>query len=119
MISDSQSAFIKGRLVSDNILVAYEVMHFLRRKRQGNNGFMFIKLDMSKTYDRVELNYLKKVMMFMGFKHSFIDFIMSCVSLASFLVLVNGSPKGHIVLTRGLGQGILYRLISSSCVLNV
>lgn len=34
-ISDEQSVCIPGRLISDNILVVFEVMHYLKRKRQG------------------------------------------------------------------------------------
>ena len=57
LISLDQSAFIKGRLISDNILVAHECMHFLKNKRMCNAYDLALKLDMSKAYDRVEWNF--------------------------------------------------------------
>ena len=54
VIDDSQSVFLSGRLVTDNVLVVFETLHYLKRKIQGKLGFMALKLDMSKTYDRVE-----------------------------------------------------------------
>lgn len=62
---------------------------------------MSIKLDMSKTYDWVEWNYLQKTMEVMGLKPSLIELIMQCVSMPTFPVLVNETPKGHIVPSRG------------------
>jgi len=44
------------------VLATYELVHFLRRKRSGKNGFMFFKLDMNKTYDKIEWRFLEEVM---------------------------------------------------------
>ena len=53
-VPDSQSAFLLGRLISNNILVAFETLHYLNKKTTGNMGYMTLKLDMSKAYDHVE-----------------------------------------------------------------
>lgn len=53
-IDQAQSAFVPKRQISDNILLAYELLHTLRNKRLERKGFMDLKLNMSKTYDRVE-----------------------------------------------------------------
>lgn len=52
IISNTQSAFLPGRLILDNIMVSFEIMHYLKRKKIGKEGFMELKLDMSKDYDR-------------------------------------------------------------------
>ena len=71
----------------------------------GKNGFMALKLDMSKAYDRVEWIFLKTILLKMGFQESWVALIMECVSTVSYSILVNGEPKGLIRLTRGLRQG--------------
>ena len=53
IITEHQSAFTKSRLISDNILVAFESLYSMQ-KHKGKDNFMAIKLDMSKAYDRVE-----------------------------------------------------------------
>ena len=51
IISDTQSAFVHGRLITDNVLVAFETMHHISQKKGGKVGEMTLKLDMSKAYD--------------------------------------------------------------------
>lgn len=67
IITEHQSAFTKDRLISDNILVAFEALHSLQKYKSGTHGFMALKLDMSKAYDRVEWCFLKEIMRKTGF----------------------------------------------------
>ena len=54
IISEAQSAFIVDRVITDNILIAFETLHHMKTQCSGKIGFMALKLDMSKAYDRVE-----------------------------------------------------------------
>ncbi|OMO52435.1 reverse transcriptase [Corchorus capsularis] len=60
IISDCQSAFVPGRMIYDNAIIAFETIHFLRGKRTGKRGHMALKLDLSKAYDRVEWSFIEK-----------------------------------------------------------
>lgn len=46
VISSTHSAFVLAHLISDNILIAYEMMHHLSKKRNGKFELMSLKLDM-------------------------------------------------------------------------
>ena len=67
VVSNSQSASIPGRLITNNVLVAFETMHHINQKRKGKEGLMAIKLDMSKAFDRVEWDFLARIMQKLGF----------------------------------------------------
>jgi hypothetical protein len=105
IISPVQSAFILGRLITDNVLVAYEMLHTIHTCMRGKKGFMAVKLDMSKTYDMVEWGFLKTVMSKLGFDQRWIDLIMMCVTTVQYVVVANGQPCGSIIPGRGLRQG--------------
>jgi len=61
IISDTQSAFMHGRLITNNVLVAFETMHHISQKKGGKVEEMAIKLDISKAYDRVKWTCLEKL----------------------------------------------------------
>jgi hypothetical protein len=53
IISPTQSAFLKGRSIHDNTILAHEVFHTMKGKK-GNGGLMAMKLDMAKAFDSME-----------------------------------------------------------------
>ena len=105
IISETQGAFVAGRLISDNILIAHEMVHGLKANDRVSGGFMAVKTDMSKAYDRGEWNFLETLMEKMGFDHVWIRWIMACVGSVSFSVLMNGNEHGFIKPERGIRQG--------------
>ncbi|XP_074306422.1 uncharacterized protein LOC141641666 [Silene latifolia] len=92
IVSDNQSAFTPGRMITDNVLIAFELFHYMNNSRSGD-GHMALKLDMAKAYDRVEWDFLEGVLRIMGFEERWINRVMTCVSTVSLAVLINGNVK--------------------------
>lgn len=110
IISENQSASIPGRCISDNILIAHELLHSLHTKKLVEPS-MALKLDITKAFDHVEWNYLEEIMARMGFCTTWRSWIMNCITSVSYSILLNGVPSGKIYPQIGIRQGTLYLLI--------
>ena len=97
IISSTQSAFAPRRSITDNVMIACELLHYMNRKQRGNVGEVALKLDISKAYDRVDWKFLHHMLRVLGFDDRWIKWIMMCVTFVRYSVLVNGSKVGPII----------------------
>ncbi|EOY17514.1 Uncharacterized protein TCM_042330 [Theobroma cacao] len=103
IITENQSGFVGGRLISDNILLAQELIGKLNTKSRGGN--LALKLDMMKAYDKLDWSFLFKVLQHFGFNGQWIKMIQKCISNCWFSLLLNGRTEGYFKSERGLRQG--------------
>jgi hypothetical protein len=104
VVLENQSAFVPGRLITDNALIAFECLHTIQQQR-AKRPFFALKVDMMKAYDRVEWNYLYGCLSRLGFSDAWISLVMRCVTSARYAVRVNGNLTEPVVPSRGIRQG--------------
>jgi hypothetical protein len=85
--------------------VAFEALHTMDAKMKGQQGYMALKLDMSKAYDRVEWEFLEGIMRKLGFADRWVNMLMKCIKSVSYSILINGQPHGRIFPSQGIRQG--------------
>lgn len=105
-MDETQSAFIANCLITNNVILGIEAFHSIKDcSLYLNQGFMALKLNMMKAYDRVEWGYLEWVLKKMVFTSAPIRRIMMRVTSVSVQVLVNGTPSTSFTPTRGIREG--------------
>jgi len=104
IIHPTQSAFIPNRTIHDNILIAHEIVNKFKHMK-GKKGYVALKLDMEKAYDRIEWDFLLSSLQQLGFHATWINWIRECISTVSYSLLINNEPQGFFKPTRGLRQG--------------
>ncbi|KAH9666802.1 putative ribonuclease H protein [Citrus sinensis] len=93
LIGPNQTSFVPGRNIVDNIVVAQEVVHSMRRKT-GRKGFMAIKVDLEKAYDWLNWDFIFDTLQQTGIPTHLSRLIMDCVTSASMSILWNGEVTG-------------------------
>ena len=58
-VAPEQSAFVLGRLITDNAYVPFECIHGIKLEKDPVSSFCAYKLDLSKAYDRVNWEFVK------------------------------------------------------------
>ena len=105
LVSPHQNAFIKGRTISDNIILNSEILGTVTKNKKGKGTLGALKLDLDKAYDRLSWRFIKTVMECMGFIPHWINLIQECLSSISYQFIINGGQSGSFVPQRGLRQG--------------
>ncbi|WZZ77741.1 hypothetical protein YC2023_098313 [Brassica napus] len=102
-IEANQCAFIKDRLLLENVLLATELVNGYHNRK--NSDRCTIKFDISKAFDTVRWSFITDVLRAMGIPDLFVHWINVCISTAAFSVSVNGSLEGFFTSARGIRQG--------------
>lgn len=104
IISQEQASFIAGRNISDNVIIAQEVIHCMHNKKKSNN-WMALKLDIEKAYDRVSWDFIRASLQLVGTPAFLTSVIMKAISSFTMQVLWNGIPSQKFKPARGIHQG--------------
>ena len=116
LFGSHQTSFVPRRHITENIVIAQEVVNSMRRK-SGNRGFMAIKVDLEKAYDRLCWDFINETLCEAHIPSGLIQVIMACKTSASMRVLWNGENTESFKPSRGSVREILYPLISLCFVL--
>ena len=103
-IHSSQSAFIPGRHITSNIIVAQEIVHSFSLATWNKKTFM-LKIDLAKAFDRIEWNFIINALKQRGFNDHFTNLIQACITAPVFSILVNSQPSNYFTSQRGIRQG--------------
>ena len=105
LVGDFQNAFIPGRQMVDNSLIAHEVMDWIKKRKKGTLYVGVMKIDLSKAYDGIRWDFVTAVLTKMKFPPIWINWIQECLSTSMFSILVNGEPTKFFKPEIGLRQG--------------
>lgn len=89
LISYNQGAFVPGRKVTDNVIVAQELIASFKRKKKSNFGWMMIKIDLEKAFDKLNWNFIQSTLHAFGFPISWIDMMMNSISSVNHSIILN------------------------------
>nr|XP_016440329.1 PREDICTED: uncharacterized protein LOC107766112 [Nicotiana tabacum] len=103
LVGPSQSAFIEGRKILDNVIMAHELIKGYTQKTVSPR--CMIKVDIRKVYDSVEWSFLKAVLLEFGVPYKLVALIMECISIVSYSLLLNGGLTNKFQAKKGLRQG--------------
>lgn len=91
----------------DNVMIAFEVIHHMKRKSKGKVSNVALKVDISKAYDRLNMGCLRGILLKLGFASKWVDMMMICVPSITYTEIVNEDVSDPIYPKLGLKQGDL------------
>jgi hypothetical protein len=103
LVSSNQSTFIKGRSISENILLAHELVRNYHISKGSSR--CAIKADLRKAYDSVDWNFILMCLLAVGYPPKFVNWIKESITNSRFTIALNGSLVGYFQRGKGLRQG--------------
>ncbi|GAA0159370.1 hypothetical protein LIER_16161 [Lithospermum erythrorhizon] len=102
IISEYQSAFLPGHIISDNILIAHEILYYTNHRVGTKNPILALKLDMSKAANRSES---REVLLILGdYEEALGQKINIAKSSVSFDKITGPSTKREVVELLGMKE---------------
>lgn len=101
LISNSQTAFLKGRCISDNTVLVREILHSFGLRSYKEKAFL-LKADVNKAFDTVHWPFIWGALRAFNFPNQIIELVQNCMAMSRVTLLLNGSGDGFITPTRGL-----------------
>jgi len=102
LVSNNQTAFIKGRYILDGAFILHETMHELSSKKMRG---VILKIDFEKAYDSVDWDFVKGILKRKELPKQMVDWIMSTVRGGRLCININGENDPYFKTHRGLRQG--------------
>lgn len=103
LVRPSQSTFIEGTKIMDNVIVAHEMVKGYTQKVISPR--CLVKVDIGKAYDSVEQGFLRMVLLEYGLPGKFVNLIMECINTVSYSLLFNDGLTPKFQAKRGLMNG--------------
>lgn len=123
VIDPAQSAFVPGRSISDNVIMAQEL--FRGYSRETGMPKCALKVDLHKAFDSVLWDFILASLEKLNFPQKFCSWVKACVCFPKFSVKINGTLNGYFSGAKGLRQGCpmspyLFTVAMNvlSCILN-
>ncbi|WZZ89725.1 hypothetical protein YC2023_118304 [Brassica napus] len=102
-VSPNQAAFLKGRSLRENVLLATELIKDYNKSSCHKSAML--KIDIHKAFDTVCWEFVTKVLAAQEFPPMFIAWIQECISSPRFSIAINGELAGFFEGKKGLRQG--------------
>lgn len=120
-LTKEQHSFLKGRNIHDVVESTQEGLYAIHSKKC---DAVILKIDLWKVYDCLDWGFIRCLLAKIGLNSNMINWIMACVELVDYAIIINGIPSPFFHVERGLRQGcslspLLFILAMNSLSLHI
>ena len=102
ILNEDQTCGVPGRSIFDNLRLIRDSISYVEQK---GSSLAIVKTDQETAFDRVNWEFLQRILEHMNFRPTFRSFFQSIYTQVSSIVLNNGHKSKPFLLERGVRQG--------------